>query len=78
MDPFLQADKNIVDKAKRFASSQDGQQLLSLLKNESGENLNSIIESAKQGNFEHVETQLASLLKNPDIRKILDQMERYE
>lgn len=78
MDLFLQADNAVVDKVKRFASSRDGQHLLSILNDESDEKLNHIIESAKEGHYEQVQAQLASILKNPDIRKILEQMERYE
>lgn len=56
-----------------FAASPAGKQLIALIQNSSGADLNKAQAHAAAGNMEEAKAELSSLLKDPRIRELLRQ-----
>lgn len=58
----------------RRAQSPAGQKLLSLLQHSGGDQLESAMKKASQGDFSQAKEQLAVLLENPEAKKLLNEL----
>lgn len=63
-----------IREAMALAGSPAGQQLLKLLQQERGDELNQAMEKVSQGDFEDAKKLVASMLSNPQARELLKQM----
>lgn len=62
--------------AMRMANSPAGKQLLQLLRQSGGKELQQAMEKASAGDLSQAKQAISSLLENPDIQKLLEQMGR--
>ena len=60
----------------RLARSPAGQQLLALLQQQNGPQLQNVIASASAGDYQKARTGLAALLDSPEAKAILQQFGR--
>ena len=67
-DPF--------QEAKKIASSPAGQELIRLLQQTGGEELNQAVAKAASGDYTQAKEKLTALLNNPDAQKLLQQLGR--
>lgn len=58
----------------RMASSPAGQQLIRLLQQRGGDQLQNAVDKASRGNFEDAKNTLAGMLNNPEIQAMLRQL----
>lgn len=65
-----------MQEAMRLARSPSGQQLLALLQKNGGTDLNTAMEQAAAGNYEQAKKALSSLLADPEVKKLLEQLGR--
>lgn len=65
-----------VQKAMELAASPMGQQLLSLLRQNGGAELQQAIERASSGDYAAAKESLSGLLASPEIQKLLRSMGR--
>ena len=62
--------------AIRMANSPAGQRLLQLLRESGGDELQQAAAKASEGDYSQAKKALASLLENPEAKKLLEQMGR--
>lgn len=62
-----------MEQALAFAKSSAGQQLINILQQSSGDDLDRAARLAASGNTAQAKDTLSSLLKDPDIQKLLKQ-----
>lgn len=62
-------------KAKQLLGSADGKRLLSLLSRDGGNTLRAAGDALKQGNSQQVKNLMGPLLEDPEVQKLLKQME---
>lgn len=60
--------------AMRLANTPAGQQLIKLLQQQGGENLQSAMTKAANGNFEDAKNAISSLMNAPEIQALLRQL----
>lgn len=60
----------------RIAASPAGQQLLSLLQRQGGDDFRAAMDSAAAGNYDQVKRSLSSLLSTPEAQELLKQLGR--
>lgn len=58
----------------RMANSPAGQQLIKLLQQQGGSELNRAVSKANQGNYEEAKDALSSLMNSPEIMALLKQL----
>lgn len=63
-----------IQDAMRFAQSDTGKQLIALLQQTQGETLKEAMAQASSGNLEQTKKTMQSVLSDPKIRAILEQM----
>lgn len=63
-------------QAMDFAKSDAGRQLYEILQRTQGQQLRSAMDQAASGNYEGAKKVLASLLTDPETRKLLGKMEK--
>ena len=61
-------------EAMAFAKSDAGKQLYELLQRTKGQQLQSAMDHASTGNYEEVKRTLASMLADPEAKKLLSKM----
>ena len=66
----------LMQEALRLAGTPAGQQLLALLQKNGGESLQQAMNRAASGNYDQAKSTLASLLKDPEAKKLLEQLGR--
>ncbi len=66
--PFSEAD------LKRALTSQEGRQLLSLLKRDGGDTLQKAINAVKSGNYEEAKEIVAPMLQDPEAAALLGKL----
>lgn len=59
----------------KLARSPAGQQLLALLQQNGGSELQSAVSQASAGNYDQARQTLSALLSNPEAQKLLKQLE---
>lgn len=62
-------------KAMDLAASPAGRQLLALLQTQSGPQLRQAMAKAAAGDYEAAKSSLSSLLEQPEVKKLLKQLE---
>jgi len=60
---------------RKLAQSPAGQQLLRMLQQSGGENLQKAMAAAAKGDYTDAKQQLSSLLANPEAQRLLKQLE---
>ena len=71
----MQENHNLsMQEIMRMAQSPAGQQLLSLLQEKGGSELQLVISKAMAGDYEHAKLVLSDLLQDPDAQKLLDKL----
>jgi hypothetical protein len=63
-----------VKEAMRLAKSPAGQQLFAMLKNADNAQLQKAADQANAGQYDAAQNTLQSLMSNPEIRKLLEQL----
>lgn len=66
--------QNLIQEAIRLAGTPAGQQLLALLKNNGGDELNQAMNLAASGNCEQAKQILSELLSDPQAKMLLEQL----
>lgn len=64
-----------IQEAQRLANTPAGQQLLTMLRQENGDQLQKIMELARSGDIAGAGNALQSILSSPNARSLLKQME---
>ena len=70
------SNQNLIQEALRLANTSTGQQLLALLQKNGGDDLNKAMDRAAAGDYEQAKQALASLLADPQAKKLLEQLGR--
>lgn len=65
-----------LSEALRLAKSPAGQKLLQLLRQTGGNELQEAVSKASGGDYAQAKQAISSLLDNPEVRKLLEQMGR--
>lgn len=63
-----------MEDARRIAESDAGQQLMSALRRNNGEQLKAAMAQASAGDYAQVQKTLSSALASPEIRELLKQL----
>ena len=63
-----------IQDAMRFANSEAGRQLFALLQQTRGQELNSAMEQASNGDLAKTKEAMQSLMNDPRVRQLLNQM----
>ena len=63
-----------MQEAMRLAQSDAGQQLLKLLQQQNGTQLQQAMDQAAQGDYDQVKKTMASLLASPEVKALLNKM----
>ena len=63
-----------IRQAIEFAGTPAGQQLLRLLQTAGGQDFEKVRQSAASGNVNQARENISALLKNPEVRRLLQQM----
>ena len=73
----MQRDQNsfTMEDAIRLAGTPAGRQLVDLLKSSTDTNMDTARKAVKAGDLEQAKKSLSSLLKSPDIQKLLKELE---
>lgn len=66
--------QDAIREAMRMANSPAGQQLLQLLQQQNGSGLQNAMDSAAGGDYNAAKKLLTQLLKDPQAKKLLEQM----
>lgn len=70
----MQDNQFSMQEAMRMAESPAGQQLLAILKQSGGADLQKAMSSAASGNFDQAKSALSSLLADPQVAELLKQL----
>ena len=70
----MEHNQEAIREAMRMANSPAGQQLLQILQQQNGAGLQNAMESAASGNYDAAKKVLSQLLKDPQARKLMEQM----
>ena len=70
------SNQKMIQEALRLASTPAGQQLLALLQKNGGTELQDAMNQAATGNYDQAKKALASLMADPEAKKLLDQLGR--
>ena len=73
---YMQNQDQTIQKAMELAKTSDGQQLLQKLQQTGGTNLEEAMKKAAAGNFSQVKQVLSQLMNDPEVRKLLDTLEK--
>lgn len=65
-----------IQEAMRLAATPAGQQLLALLQKNGGDSLQQAMNQAASGNYDQAKASLASVLADPETKKLLEQLGR--
>lgn len=65
-----------VQEAMRLAKSDAGKQLIALLQQQNGAQIQNAMEQANSGNLEQAKQTLSNILDNPQARALLQQLGR--
>ena len=63
-----------IDDAKKIASTSSGKQLIALIKKAGNQDLQSVLEDAKSGDYETMRQKLEPLLASPEVQELLRQI----
>ena len=70
----MEHNQEAIQEAMRMANSPAGQQLLQLLQHKNGPGLQNAMQSAAAGDYDAVRKALTQIMKDPQARKLLEQM----
>ena len=70
----MQNNRKAMEDALRMAQSPAGQQLLKLLQQSNGPQLNQAMEKAAAGDYAAAKMLLSNLMQDPQARQLLDRM----
>jgi len=65
-----------IEEILKIAASPTGQQLMKLLQQSSGNELQLAAKKAAAGNYDAAKQALSGLLQDPEVKKLLDQLGR--
>lgn len=65
-----------VSDAMRLASTPAGKQLLALLQQKGGNELNAAMAEAASGNYDRAKLLLSAIMENPEAKALLNQLGR--
>ncbi len=68
------SDNFSMEQAARLASTQEGQQLVGLLRNQQGANLDIAIAKANQGDYSALQKSVQQLLASPEAKKLMEKL----
>ena len=71
---MMQSNPDMIQEAMRMAQSEEGQQLLKLLQQSGGPQLNQAMRSATEGNYDSAKHILNSLMQDAQTRELLQKM----
>ena len=71
----MQNYNDAIRKAMEFAQTREGQQLIAMLRQAGGNDLENAIQSAASGNMTQARQTISQLMNNPEAKKILEKME---
>ena len=63
-------------QAKKLLEGADGKRLMGLLSRDGGQTLRAAGDALKQGNTQQVKNLMGPLLEDPEVQKLLKQMEQ--
>ena len=72
----MQYDPQTVQELYRMFNSPAGQQLIAALQKNGGDDLEKAVSNAKLGNYDNAKKTIDSLINDPDIKKLLEQLGR--
>ena len=76
MDNNYLKDQNLMLEAMKIAATPAGRQLMALLLKQGGNDLQNAMEKAAAGDISQAQKAIASLLDNPEAKKLLEQLGR--
>ena len=76
MDNNYLKDQNLMLEAMKIAATPAGKQLMALLQKQGGNDLQNAMEKAAAGDISQAQKAIASLLDNPEAKKLLEQLGR--
>ncbi len=65
---------NTIQEAMKLAQSPAGQQLIRLLQESGGDDLQSAMEKAAAGDYTQAQKAISALMRNPEAQKLFRQM----
>ena len=68
------SDKISMEQAARLASTQEGKQIIELIRSQQGANLNSAIAKANAGDYTELQKSVQQLLSTPEAKKLLEKL----
>ena len=75
MNPSSEKQQNIsMQEAMRLAQTDTGKQLLQLLRQQNGQQLQTAMDQAAAGDYESVKKTMSSLLQNEQVKQLLQQL----
>ncbi len=75
-EKWSNADPSSIQQAMRLAGTPQGQQLLQLLKQSGGKELETAMQKAAAGDMTQAKQALSALLQNEEARKLLQELGR--
>ncbi len=64
-----------IREARRFANSDAGKQLMALLKDQHGGQMQAVMDNVKSGNIEQAMQSLATFMEDPKTKMLLKQLQ---
>lgn len=68
------SDKFSMEQAARLASTDAGQQLMSLIRSQQGGNLDSAIAKANAGDYSELQKAVQKMMSTPEAKKLLEKL----
>lgn len=68
------SDNFSMEQAARLASTDAGQQLMGLIRNQQGTNLDSAIAKANAGDYSELQKAVQKLMSTPEAKKLLEKL----
>lgn len=68
------SDNFSMEQAARLASTQEGQQIMELIRSRQGANLTSAIEKANAGDYSALQNTVQQFLSTPEAKKLLEKL----
>ena len=65
-----------IQEALRLANTPEGRQLIQLLRQSDGENMQKAMNSAASGDYDSAKKQLSKMLNTPEAKKLMEQLGR--
>lgn len=71
----MQNYNDAIRKAIALSQTKEGQQLIAMLRQAGGNDLENAIHSAASGNMTHAQQAISQLMNNPEAKKLLEKLE---